>query len=294
MKDVTRMARTHGRKLMAAALPALAAAAIAVAGCATGTPAAAPTAFSRPAATAGPAAPAATAAPTVTAHALAPAYTPPSRTLAPGMTGADVKALQARLASLKYYPGPLDGQFGSDTEEAVWAFQEVNHVKVTGVVDAATKRALVHPTAYRAKYPKAAATRVEVNLGLGVLVFFKNHQIALVSHVSSGGHYYYGGGAYAETPTGEFRALYLVRGWDQGPLGAMFNPVFFNYSGYAIHGEYNSEVPLQPVSHGCVRIPYDIASWFYRDLTISESPGKGTEVWVYNQWTSWTQGHANS
>jgi peptidoglycan hydrolase-like protein with peptidoglycan-binding domain len=281
------MARTHGRKLVTMGATALAAAAIA-AGCAAEAASAAPTAAGRPAVAAAPAGAAAG------ARAAAPAYTPPSRTLGPGMKGADVKALQARLASLKYYPGPVDGQFGSDTEEAVWAFQEVNHVKVTGVLDAATKKALVRPAAYRAQYPRAAATRVEVNLGLGVLVFFKNHQIALVSHVSSGGHYYYDGGAYAETPTGEFRALYLVPGWDQGPLGAMFNPVFFNYSGYAVHGEYNSEVPLQPVSHGCVRIPYDIAAWFYKDLAISETPGKGTEVWIYNQWRTWTQGQGNS
>jgi lipoprotein-anchoring transpeptidase ErfK/SrfK len=258
---------------------AVAVAAVVVAGVTTGTASAAPLAPVNQATAAQTAAPA--------------AYTPPTRTLAPGMSGADVKALQKRLAALKYYPGPLDGQFGSDTEEAVWAFQEVNHIKVTGVTDAATKKALVRPTAYKAKYPGQAGTRVEVNLGLGVLVFFKDHKIALVSHISSGGHYYYDGGAYAETPTGEFRALYFVPGWDQGPLGAMYNPTFFNYDGDAIHGEYNSEVPLEPVSHGCVRIPYDIASWFYKDLTISEN-GNGTEVWVYNQWTTWTQGDANS
>ena len=112
----------------------------------------------------------------------------------------------------------------------------------------------MHPRTYQARYPHAAGTRVEVNLKMGVLVFYKNHKIALVSHVSTGGHYYYACGSgecFAETPTGEFHALYLVKGWDQGPLGAMYNPVFFNYSGYAIHGEYNAEVPVQPVSHGC-------------------------------------------
>jgi len=223
----------------------------------------------------------------VAAQAAPAGYTPPKRNLREGMKGADVKALQQRLAGLKYYPGAIDSQFGSATLEAVWAFQEVNHLSVDGVVGPAAKKALVHPRTYRARYPKAAGTRVEVNLGMGVLVFFRNHNIALVSHVSTGGHYYYpcgSGTCFAETPTGEFRALYLVKGWDQGPLGAMFNPVFFNYSGYAIHGEYNNEVPVKPVSHGCVRIPYDIATWFYHDLTISQKPGKGTEVWIYNQW----------
>jgi lipoprotein-anchoring transpeptidase ErfK/SrfK len=223
------------------------------------------------------------------AAATAPAsYTPPKRNLTQGMKGADVTALQQRLAALKYYPGPADGTFGSDTLEAVWAFQEVNGLPVDGVVGPATKKALVHPRTYQAKYPGQAGTRVEVNLGMGVLVFFKNRQIALVSHVSTGGHYYFpcgSGTCYAETPTGEFQAWYFVPGWDQGPLGPMYNPVFFDLTaGDAIHGEYNSNVPVKPVSHGCVRIPYDIATWFYKDLAISMTPGKGTEVWVYNQW----------
>jgi lipoprotein-anchoring transpeptidase ErfK/SrfK len=263
-------------------------AAIAAAGCATGVASAA---VAKPAAAAKPAAMAAAASRSGSAHVAAQAapagYTPPKRNLREGMKGADVKALQQRLAALKYYPGAADGQFGSATLEAVWAFQEVNRLPVNGVIGAATKKALVHPRTYRAKYPGQAGTRVEVNLGMGVLVFFRNHKISLVSHVSTGGHYYYACGSgtcFAETPTGEFNALYFVPGWDQGPLGAMYNPVFFNYSGYAIHGEYNDEVPVKPVSHGCVRIPYDIATWFYKQLKITETPGKGTEVWIYNQW----------
>ena len=44
----------------------------------------------------------------------APADTPPARTLKEGMKGADVKALQQRLAALKYYPGAADGNFGAE------------------------------------------------------------------------------------------------------------------------------------------------------------------------------------
>jgi lipoprotein-anchoring transpeptidase ErfK/SrfK len=233
------------------------------------------------AAAAKPGATAATSARTVAATAAS--YTPPKRNLKEGMSGADVKALQQRLAALKYYPGPIDGQFGSDTLEAVWAFQEVNRLHVDGVIGAATKNALVHPRTYAAKYPGQAGTRVEVNLGMGVLAFYKNHVLELVSHISSGGHYYYGNGDYAWTPTGKFYAQYYVPGWDQGPLGAMFNPVFF-YSGWAIHGELNSAVPVNNVSHGCVRIPYDIATWFHNDLKTVAANGSGTEILIYNQW----------
>jgi len=215
-------------------------------------------------------------------------YTPPKRNLTVGMRGADVKALQQRLAALKYYPGRIDGGFGSETLEAVWAFQEVNGLHVDGVVGPATKRALVHPHAYVARHPHAASMRIEINLKMGVMVFYRNHAIALVSHISSGGHYFYCAGGscnnFAITPTGNFRALrFEGPGWVQGPLGAMYNPVFF-FSGYAIHGELNSAVPVNNVSHGCVRIPFDIATWFYKQLAISETPGKGTQIYVYNQW----------
>jgi lipoprotein-anchoring transpeptidase ErfK/SrfK len=75
-----------------------------------------------------------------------------------------------------------------------------------------------------------------------------------------------------------------VADWDQGPLGAMYNPVFFNYQGDAIHGETNANVPVNNVSHGCVRIPFDITTWLHKDLKISQTKGAGTEVCVYNQW----------
>jgi hypothetical protein len=202
------------------------------------------------------------------------------------MSGADVRALQHRLAALKYYPGPADGRFGADTVEAVWAFQEVNRLPVTGVVATATKRALVRPRSYRARDPRQAGTRVEINLGMGVLALYVNHRLALLSHESSGGHYWFdcsgSGYCYAKTPTGEFHALYFVSGWDQGPLGEMYNPTFFNYDGYAIHGD--TAVPASPVSHGCVRIPMDIATWFHKNLHITRDPGHGTEIWIYDQW----------
>src|SRR5580693_6502039 len=96
-------------------------------------------ASSASAATSGAKANAAAASKTVSARSATPAaYVPPSGTLSEGSHGAAVKALQQRLAALKYDPGTADGQFGANTENAVWAFQEINGVKVTGVIDAAT------------------------------------------------------------------------------------------------------------------------------------------------------------
>src|SRR5690348_17099654 len=41
----------------------------------------------------------------------------PQSVLRPGMRGPAVRLLQRRLAALKYYPGRVDGRFGSDTLE---------------------------------------------------------------------------------------------------------------------------------------------------------------------------------
>ncbi len=245
---------------------AAALAAIAAAGWTTDTASAAP---GRPAAETG--------ATRVTALAVPAAYTPPARNLSEGMTGANVKALQRRLAALKFYPGAIDGAFGNNTLEAVWAFQEVNGIPATGVVGTATKRALVHPRAFKTRDPRQNPTRIEVNLTLRVLALYRSGQLALISHVSSGGGYWYpcgGGQCQAITPTGNFRTTVFMPGWVTVPLGAMYNPVFFISTVYAIHGD--TFVPVYPASHGCIRLPMDVAAFFH---TLVKTPG--TEVFVY-------------
>lgn len=228
---------------------------------------------------AAPAAPTVTTAQVATARTAAPVYVAPTRMLRYGMRGSDVKALQQRLAALKYSPGPIDGLFGSGTREAVWAFQEVQRLSVDGIVGPITGRALVYPRAYPARYPNGGALRVEVNLTTRVLVVYQNNRVALISHISAGGGYLYRSGsgwARAITPTGRFRTTVYMPGWIRVPLGVMYNPVFFIGTVYAIHGEWNYNVPLNPVSHGCVRIPYNIAVFFHNMV---KTPG--TPVYVY-------------
>ncbi len=78
-------------------------------------------------------------------HGSAPRYAPATRTLTPGMSGNDVKRLQRRLAQLAYYPGKEDGHYGAGTEEAVWAFEEVQGMAASGTVTVKVERALVNP-----------------------------------------------------------------------------------------------------------------------------------------------------
>ena len=118
------------------------------------------------------------------------------------------------------------------------------------------------------------ATRVEISLQREVLVLYRNGQVVLISHVSTGGGYYYcspgGGCAYAITPVGDFQTQSFIPGWVTVPLGEMYNPVFFIGTAFAIHGD--TYVPLAPVSHGCVRIPMDIAAFFHTLVAVPGTP----------------------
>jgi peptidoglycan hydrolase-like protein with peptidoglycan-binding domain len=212
---------------------------------------------------------------TTVAQASATSYVPARRILEPGMSGHDVERLQDRLAQLTYYPGRARGVFNQATLEAVWAFQEVQGIQVTGLVAVHTERALVRPLTPSPFVRRGGALRVEINLGRHVLFVYHRNRVVLISHVSTGGGYYYcsaGSCSTAITPTGNFRTTFRISGWDHAPLGMMYNPVYF-FSDYAIHGDL--DVPLLPVSHGCVRVPMDVARIFP-----SLVPGPGIPVYI--------------
>lgn len=71
--------------------------------------------------------------------------TPPviaSPDLSQGASGDAVSALQSQLDALGYAPGPVDGQFGSRTEQALETFQRDFGIAATGVADGTTVAAL--------------------------------------------------------------------------------------------------------------------------------------------------------
>jgi peptidoglycan hydrolase-like protein with peptidoglycan-binding domain len=220
------------------------------------------------------------------APASAATYVPPKGHLNYGMHGPAVRRLQERLAYLHYYPGKIDGQFGQNTLEAVWAFKEVQGVQTRvspNNVTRAMKRALVHPRQPKVLKPKGGSWRIEVHLTLGYLVLYKHNVPELISHISPGGGYYYpcpgnGGGTCgpAITPDGNYRAHWFASGWLKVPLGTMYNPVFFIGGAYAIHGDV--PVPLAAVSHGCIRIPMDIAAFFHKLVYVNER--NGTPIYI--------------
>ena len=223
----------------------------------------------------------ASASPAAGTRAAAAAYVPPGRVLALGMHGTAVRNMQARLAALKYYPGKIDGQFGLDTLEAVWAFKEVQGFPINfanqDVVSIAVERRLVHPRAPKVLVPGGGSMRVEVNMGNETLVLYNRNKVELISHVSTGAGCLPGQGCGWNTPTGNYHALGYTNGWIHVPLGQMYNSVWFIGEVFAIHGEFDSSVPFYPDSHGCVRIPFDIANFFHTLINIP-----GTPIYIRN------------
>jgi type IV secretory pathway VirB10-like protein len=71
-----------------------------------------------------------------------PASNLPAGIIRPGATGADVKAVQQALARAGYSPGPIDGDYGPKTEQAVAAFQRSAGIPADGHYGPQTKQAL--------------------------------------------------------------------------------------------------------------------------------------------------------
>lgn len=197
-----------------------------------------------------------------------------SGALASGSSGPAVEAVQQRLTALGYDPGPADGSFGPATQYAVWAFQKVNGLPVTGAVGDAELAAFDAPAVPAMVRPDLGPDHVEVNLAAQLLTLWHNGSLELISHISSGNGEWFCVESHcrnATTPTGDFSFLWWVQGWDNGPLGAMYDPVYFATEGdfgFAIHGA--TDVPLYPASHGCVRIPMHTSLQFPSLVSIGE------------------------
>ena len=188
-----------------------------------------------------------------------------------GSDGPVLAAYQQRLKQLHFDPGSVDGVYGQDTEYAVTAVEKLFGLPRDGRIGPMVKLGLEH-FKYTAAKPKAEADRVEINLDTQVLTVFKNYQPILITTTSTGSGNHFCGGSdgcqYAITPTGHFHFYYLHKGWDKGKLGQMWNPYYFN-GGIAVHGL--ESVPSYPASHGCARIPMDIANYFPLLVTKGES-----------------------
>ena len=171
-----------------------------------------------------------------------------------GMRGGDVMGLQHRLGVLKYDIGTANGVFGSETRNAIIAFQKVNGLERDGVVGPKTRAKLARPLTPTPRY-KRKGISLEANLDKQVLLVFSEGKIRLIVNISSGSERKYtveDVTAVAHTPHGYFHLQRYIPGWRKSRLGMLWRPVYFD-GGFAIHG--SSSVPPYPASHGCIRTP---------------------------------------
>ncbi|HEX2110128.1 MAG TPA: L,D-transpeptidase family protein [Gaiellaceae bacterium] len=165
-----------------------------------------------------------------------------------GSAGGAVRALEDRLRDLHYVLRGVDAHYGSDTYEAVMAFQKVHGLARTGRVESSLWRRLAHARTPRAHVP--SGTHIEISKTRQVMFEVVNGRVARVVHVSTG--------ATGNTPVGRWRVYRLGPGYNA--LGMYYSLYFLR--GFAIHG-YRS-VPPFPASHGCIRTPIWFAPGFYR------------------------------
>lgn len=224
------------------------------------------------------------AAPSVAASEAGPTTTvaAPKKTLKLGAKGKAVTWLQTRLKELGYRPGRADGSYGGSTMTAVWAFQKVNGIRPTSTIAKRTWTALENPRTPKILVRNGRPTRAEVNLTKQIMVLYIDGQVKLITHISSGSGVPYCETATwqgksqrfcgsARTPTGDFKTTWRAKGWHRSYLGQLYNPIFFN-GGIAFHGALS--VPLYPASHGCVRMPMNVA------VELPGLLGKGVPVHV--------------
>jgi hypothetical protein len=234
-------------------------------------------------------------APVVVASSDAPTATPLASPLSLGSAGDDVRRVQERLTELGFQPGPADGQFGSGTQQAVWAFKKLIDTVAwedfaarddQTVVTEAVWQQMANPSVRFLPRRPGPGTHVEIYLPLQVMAVFRDNEPIFISHISSGELRPDGepatfcetatydtdeyGNPYpelvtkqvcaeAKSPGGVFSFNRSYDGNRVSPLGGMKNPWYFNY-GIAIHGAKN--VPTRPASHGCIRISNSLADVF--------------------------------
>lgn len=191
----------------------------------------------------------------------------------------EIENAERRLAELGYWTGKIDGVLDAASRQALIAFQKVEGRKPGAALSREEYAALLLA---RPPLPlESHFAHIEIDLRRQVLL--RIDESAVVTHIlsiSSGNGEWFTSEGYsrrAVTPTGRFTVYHKIKGWRRSPLGLLYYPNYI-LSGIAIHGSLS--VPVGPASHGCIRIPMFAAEEFSRLTPI------GTVVIVHNESTA--------
>lgn len=182
---------------------------------------------------------------------------------------------ESLLEGLGYWITRVDERTDDSTRQAIMAFQKVNGLKRTGVLDDDLLWALVKATRPKAKFGGEAHVEIDITRQVIFLVD-ENGQVTKTLSTSTGNNQRYlsqGKWERAYTPRGSFRIDRQIKGNRKAPLGTLYYPSYFN-GGIAIHG--SNSVPATAASHGCARIPR------FAEKEMSNLLKIGMPVYVYD------------
>lgn len=192
-----------------------------------------------------------------------------------GVSVAQIKEAEKRLAELGYWTGPVDGRLDDGTRAALIAFQKWEGREITGKLTRDELEAMRNAASPKPR--DSGYEHVEVDVDRQVMMLVKDDDSVRVLPVSTGSGKEFmdeGQMSISYTPRGRFVVYDKTFGWEDGQLGSVY---YANYitGGVAIHGYLS--VPTQPASHGCIRIP------MFAARQVSDLLPKGTIVLVYDK-----------
>jgi peptidoglycan hydrolase-like protein with peptidoglycan-binding domain len=191
------------------------------------------------------------------------------------LTRAQTRETERRLSELGYWTGALDGIIDPATQSALIAFQKWEGRPITGRLTLDELEAIRNGASPKPREP--GYSHVEVDLDRQVLLIVNSEGGVRVLPVSTGNGASFideGQTSIAYTPRGRFIVYEKVAGWETGSLGSVYYPNAISGS-VAIHG--SRSVPVEPASHGCIRIPMFAAREVSKLLPV------GTIVLVYDK-----------
>ncbi|GAA3430905.1 hypothetical protein GCM10018954_005060 [Kutzneria kofuensis] len=153
---------------------------------------------------------------------------------------------QQMLNTLGYQARQANGELDDETKHAIVAFQKVQGLPRTGVVDDATAAALRSPRTITPQHD-TPGTHLEVDIAHQVGYLVTDGKVGKIYDVSTGD-----GTGNRITPLGDMHVVNQIDFWEYAPLGRLYRPSYINYDGIAVHGGE----PVEPVpsSNGCVRM----------------------------------------
>lgn len=188
---------------------------------------------------------------------------------------ARVQEAEQVLSTLGYWITKVDGRSDDSTRQGIIAFQKVEGLKRTGVLDDKVMTALRLASRPVAKHGGPA--HVEINISKQVIFLVNDEGVVtnVLSTSTGNGARYFSEGKWqtAVTPRGTFKIQRQIKGVRKAALGTIYYPSYFN-GGIAIHG--SNSIPTTAASHGCARIPR------FADKQFADMVKVGMPVYVFD------------